>query len=331
MPEVSVILPVLNAETTIARAVESILQQTSVDLELIVVDDGSTDRTVHALRDQRDSRLKILRTDHGGVAAASNVGLQMAQAAIISRMDADDIAHPQKLEKQMAALRQQSLDVIGCRVRILNADNSVATSLLRYERWINEETITRQQILALRFVEFPFVNPTILARRQYFEIGFADNELPEDYDLMLTAAAQGLRFGKVSEVLFDWLDGPSRLTRTDDRYSNDAFMKCRRKHLLNGPLRGAFQVDLWGAGQTGKPWLRWLQQQKIEVRRVYEVHPRKIGNIIHNVPVVDVEEMSAPDGTPLIVAVGADGARALIHEHVMKFGYVLGDDTWFVA
>ncbi|MEO2013676.1 MAG: hypothetical protein ABGZ53_04835 [Fuerstiella sp.] len=52
---------------------------------------------------------------------------------------------------------------------------------------------------------------------------------------------------------------------------------------------------------------------------------------MHNVPVVDAEDMSAPDGTPLIVAVGADGARALIHEHVTKCGYVFGDDTWFVA
>ena len=331
MPKVSVILPVLNAETTIARAVDSILQQTGVDLELIVVDDGSTDKTVHVLGNHCDGRMKILQTDHGGVAAASNAGLNFAQAGIIARMDADDFAYPRKLEYQVAELQQQSLDVVGCRVRILNADNTATESLQRYERWINEETITQQQILALRFVEFPLVNPTILARRQYFDIGFADNDFPEDYDLMLTAAARGLRFGKVNNVLFDWSDSPSRLTRTDDRYSNDAFMRCRRKHLLDGPLRDAPRVDLWGAGQTGKPWLRWLQQQQIQVRRVYEVHPRKIGNSIHNVTVVDAEKMSAPDGTPLIVAVGADGARALIHEHVAKFGYVFGDDTWFVA
>ena len=331
MPEVSVILPVFNAETTIARAVDSILQQTGVDLEVIVVDDGSTDKTVHALDNQDDGRLKILRSDHGGVVAASNAGLEIAQADIIARMDADDFAYPQKLDKQITELRQQSLDVIGCHVRILNADNTATESLQRYERWINEETVTQQQILALRFVEFPLVNPTILARRQYFEIGFADNDFPEDYDLMLTAAARGMRFGKVSEILFDWLDGPLRLTRTDDRYSNEAFMECRRKHLLEGPLKGVSRVDLWGAGQTGKPWLRWLQQQQIEVRRVYEVHPRKIGTTIHNVPVVDAEEMSVRDGTPLIVAVGADGARALIHEHVTRFGYVFGDGIWYVA
>ena len=119
-----------------------------------------------------------------------------------------------------------------------------------------------------------------------------------------------MKFGKVSDVLFDWLDHPSRLTRTDDRYSNDAFMNCRRKHLLDGPFRHASVVDLWGRRADWQPWLRWLQQQQIEVRRVYEVHPRKIGDTIHNVPVIDGEEMFSADGTLLLVAVGADGARA---------------------
>ncbi|MCP4173934.1 MAG: glycosyltransferase family 2 protein [Fuerstiella sp.] len=331
MPDVSVILPVFNATTTIARAVDSILQQVSVDLELIVVDDGSTDDTVCAVRNVCDDRLKIVRRDHAGVATASNAGLETAQAEVIARMDADDFAYPQKLQKQLEALQRQSLDVIGCGVRILNANNTVPEGLQRYERWINEETATPEQILALRFVEFPLVNPTILAKREYFELEFTDNELPEDYDLMLTAAARGLRFGKLNEVLFDWIDGPSRLTRTDDRYSRDAFMKCRRKHLLHGPLKNVSRVDLWGAGQTGKPWLRWLWRQNIEVRRAYDVHPRKIGRRIHNVPIVDIEQMLPADGTPLLVAVGTDGARALIHEHVMKFGYFAGNDTWFVA
>ena len=63
----------------------------------------------------------------------------------------------------------------------------------RYERWINEETVDGEQISALRFVEFPLVNPTILARRSYFELGFCDSDFPEDYDLMLRAAAHGAR------------------------------------------------------------------------------------------------------------------------------------------
>jgi hypothetical protein len=201
----------------------------------------------------------------------------------------------------------------------------------RYERWINVETLKSEQIAALRFVELPLVNPTILARRCYFELGCRDCDLPEDYDLMLRASAAGMRFGKVPEVLFDWSDGPGRLTRTDPRYSAEAFMRCRRMHLLAGPLHGVGAVDLWGVGKTGKPWLRWLQAEGIAVRRAYEVSVRKVGVRIHGVPVAHPDEMPTADGTPLVIAVGAEGARELILPHIASRGYAAGRDAWFVA
>ena len=312
MLEVSVVLPVFNGAATIARAVRSILDQTLREIELIVFDDGSTDDTVAVLREIRDPRLKLKHGVHSGVAAATNSATQLAAAPLIARMDADDFAYPSRLEKQLQLLHQQNLDVVGCQVRILNAANQIAPSMRRYERWINEETSDHGQISALRFVELPLVNPTILARRGYFEMGFRDNDLPEDYDLMLRAAAHGMRFGKVDEVLFDWMDGPCRLTRSDSRYAHDAFMRCRRLHLLAGPLHGVEQVDLWGLGQTGKPWLRWLQAQKIAVRRGYDINDRKVNTKIHGVQIAHPSEMPRADGTPLVVAVGAESARQTI-------------------
>ncbi len=201
----------------------------------------------------------------------------------------------------------------------------------RYERWINEDTIDPQQLSALRFVELPLVNPTILARRSYFELGFRDNDLPEDYDLMLRAAAQGMRFGKVDEVLFDWTDHPDRLTRTDSRYSLDAFTRCRQLHLLTGPLHDVSHVDLWGIGQTGKPWLRWLQARSITVRRGYDVNRRRVNQRSHGVRIAHPTEMPAADGTPLVIAVGAEDARGMILPHILSRGYVSGGDAWFVA
>lgn len=331
MPVISVILPAFNAERTIEKAVRSVLEQTLQDIEVIVVDDGSTDETASVVRSFHDRRLKLICCEHAGVACAANTGLQHAQADVIARMDADDFAWPRRLSAQLQYLNATDVDVVGCQVRILNNSGSPTETLKRYERWINEETLSTEQIYALRFVEFPLVNPTITAHRRYFELGFHDNELPEDYDLMLRAAAAGMRFGKVGEVLFDWIDGESRLTRNDSRYSDLAFMKCRRRHLLQGPLAHIEAVDLWGVGQTGKPWLRWLQEQKISVRRAYDVSPRKIGLRIHGVPVVDGETIPKADRIPLIVAVGADGARSLIREHIKPRGYIEGVNTWFVA
>ncbi len=309
----------------------SILDQTLRDIELIVLDDGSTDETVATVHQVHDPRLQLIQRPHRNVAMAANEAVECASGQFIARMDADDFAHPQRLEKQLDLLHNRRLDVVGCQVRILTDSGQIADSLGRYERWINNETIDSDQICGLRFVEFPLVNPTILSRRSYFELGFRDNDLPEDYDLMLRAAAQGMQFGKVAEVLFDWTDHPNRLTRTHSRYSLDAFMRCRRLHLLAGPLRDANAVDLWGVGKAGKPWLRWLQDQNIDVRRGYEINERKVNTKIHGVPIVHSDDLPLADGTPLLIAVGAEHARDVILPQIIAKGYVSGRDAWFVA
>lgn len=330
-PEVSVVLPVWNAESTIERAVRSIVSQSLENIELIVIDDGSTDHTPAILNQIVDDQIRVVRTDHQGVASAANVGTQFASAPLIARMDADDVAHPDRLARQLSWLRTQNLDVVGTRVEIAGADGRLTDGMRRYLRWINEETATTDQIHALRFVELPLVNPSILARREYFELSFADNDFPEDYDLMLRAAEAGMKFGKTESVLLTWTDSPDRLTRTHARYTSTAFMSCRRFHLREGPLSRTTEVNLWGAGQTGKPWLRWLQSEHITVRSVIDISERKQGQLIHGVPVIAPEQLPEPDGTPMIVAVGADGARQLITDFVTSRGYRVGTDVWFVA
>lgn len=331
MNDVSVVLPVFNGAGTIARAIGSILDQTLRQFELIVVDDGSTDGTAEVVRKLADPRIKLVRRSHSGVASAANTALRMTSSPIIARMDADDFAYPRRLEQQLHLLLEQPFAAVGCQVHIVDKCNQSVASMQRYQSWINQETLMSEQISALRFVEFPLVNPTIMGRRAYFELRFANNDLPEDYDLMLRAAARGMRFGKVREVLLDWTDHSERLTRTDRRYTRAAFNRCRRQHLCNGPLSNVDCVDLWGVGQTGKPWLRWLLAEKIDVRSAYDVNQRKLNERIHGVPVMHPDEMATADGTPLVIAVGAAGARELILPHIQSRGFVPGKNAWFVA
>ena len=148
---------------------------------------------------------------------------------------------------------------------------------------------------------------------------------------MLRAAAGGMQFGKVDDLLFDWADHPHRLTRTDARYSLKAFMCCRRLHLLAGPLADVQQVDLWGTGQTGKPWMHWLRVNNIDVRRAYDINPRQIGQQIHGRQIEHPTELATSDGTPIIIAVGADHARQAILPQLQAQGYIAGKNAWFVA
>ena len=331
MPKISVILPAYNAGKTIKAAITSILSQTLDDFELLVVDDGSTDDTSRIAQQFDDPRIRLIPSPHLGVASAANIGTEQARGKYIARMDSDDYAYPHRLESQLALLKRQSLDVVGAQVHIRNSDGTPTETLQRYQGWINSETLSSAQIQALRFVEFPLVNPTILARREYFELGFHNDELPEDYDLFLRAAEAGMTFGKVPEVLLDWNDSGSRLTRKDVRYSDDAFMACRRRYLLRGPLSNSDCVDVAGGGKTGKPWVRWLQANGFSVRHIYDVNPRKIGTTIHDTPVLSPLQMSRADEVPLLIAVGAAGARETVLNHVEQYGYMSGENAWCVA
>jgi glycosyltransferase involved in cell wall biosynthesis len=102
---ISVVMCAYNAERYIASAVESILAQTFSDFELLVVDDGSTDGTMTILRAYaaRDGRVRVIEAAHQGISAAANRGVAEARRRWIARMDADDIALPNRLERQLAA------------------------------------------------------------------------------------------------------------------------------------------------------------------------------------------------------------------------------------
>lgn len=330
-PLISVLIPVHNAARTVKAAIQSILEQTLGSIEVIVVDDGSTDQTLGIVENIRDSRLKIVSKHHQGVADAANLGLDHCQSEWIARMDADDISLPDRLERQMELIAHGGLDVVASQVKIVGPDGLEVPGMRRYQNWINQETLTSEDILAFRFVELPVVNPTILARRSFFGLGYRSGDFPEDYDLFLRAAHAGFRFGKVAKVLLHWNDHSERLTRRHENYSHEAFDRCRRFHLLKGPLAGCKQVDLWGVGQTGKNWMQWMGKENIRIRNAYDISPRRIGETIHGCLVRPIDDLAKPDGTPLLIAVGKQGAGELIRPVLVGSGYRCGDDAWFVA
>ena len=105
-PAVSVVLPTYNRASTLRRAVDSVLCQDFGDFELIVVDDGSRDQTASILSDIDDARLRVIRLpENRGQAHARNVGLDAASADLAAFQDSDDVWHPNKLSRQVAAIR----------------------------------------------------------------------------------------------------------------------------------------------------------------------------------------------------------------------------------
>ena len=106
-PKITVITTFFNSQETIAGNIESILNQSLDDFEFVLVDDGSTDKTINVIKSFRDNRIKIIQSAHIGRAKALNLGLTNAKGKYIAILDADDESLPQRLSTQSYALQEK--------------------------------------------------------------------------------------------------------------------------------------------------------------------------------------------------------------------------------
>jgi glycosyltransferase involved in cell wall biosynthesis len=321
---VSVLVPVRDGEAYLDEALGSLAAQTHEHLEVIVVDDGSRDASGDIAREWacRDPRFRVVRQEPQGFVAASQRACAEARGGYVAAMGGDDVARPRRLELQLAALREEGLDACGGGVAYFP---DVTDGLRRYERWLNSLTTVERARHDL-FVECPIGHPTLFARAgaiSYRQVGW-----PEDYDLVLRLWAAGGRFRNVAEVVLDWRDHPTRLARTDERYSLTAFARCRVHYLRMHVLRGRPAV-VWGSGPVGKLHARVLVEAGVAVTAFVDVDARKIGRTIYGIPVL--AHGDGPRDGVVLGAVAGESARVRLRELAREQGRVEGDDFVVVA
>jgi glycosyltransferase involved in cell wall biosynthesis len=334
MPRVAVLLPARDAERTIRSAAVSVLRQTERDLALVAVDDGSTDGTgaILARLAERDRRVVVVRGPGEGIARALNRGLAACDAEVVARMDADDVAHPARLALQLEALAaDRSLAAVGSRVRLFPG-REVREGMRRYAAWLNG-LVTPELVSRDLLVEAPLVHPAAVIRRDALAAagGWRDGPFPEDYDLWLRLAEAGGRMTNLPATLLAWRESSGRLTRTDPRYALARHVALKCAFLARGPLARRREVALWGAGETGKAFADALRAEGISVALFVEVDRKKIGRTVRGAPVVGYEDVGRARGLPLLVAVGAPGARDLIRAELLRAGFREEDDYRCVA
>jgi len=329
-PLVSVVIPVRNGGAYLREAVDSILSQSYENLELVLVDDHSTDDAVRQL-DMGDPRLTIINSVGSGVVEAFNTGFKHCKGEFIARMDADDISLPERLTNQLEYLAQHpSVAIAGCRVEIFS-ETGIQGGLERYERWLNA-VVEPQQVRQQIFIESPIPNPGAMFRRSVLQQlgGYRDVGWPEDYDLFLRADAASLRMGKPEPVLLRWREHATRITHTDSVYQRQQFMRAKTHFLVRYRLQGR-PVVIWGAGPTGRLMHDLIVAESGQVTGFIEVHPRRIGGQKRGLPVWPVEQASQLGNAMLLVAVGAAGARQEIRDYLHTHHRIEGQDYLFVA
>ncbi|OGO15258.1 MAG: hypothetical protein A2Z14_14560 [Chloroflexi bacterium RBG_16_48_8] len=337
-PVVSVIMPCYNVAKTLDEAIQSLLGQTLREMEIIAIDDGSTDATLRSLKTwaNRDERIQVLERPHQGIIPALNAGLISCRAPLVARMDADDIAHPDRLAKQVAFLETNpDIAVVSCLVHGYPPE-SVREGFQIYLDWLNSLT-TAEMIAREIYVESPLAHPSVVIKKSWIErVGnYQEHGWPEDYDLWLRIHLAGGKFAKVPEVLLSWREHPDRLTRTDSRYSVENFFRAKAHYLRQGPLLGRDAAILWGAGQMGRILSKHLLREGAPLVAFIDIDPRKIGRKRRGCPILPPDALpglwSHSNNPILLVAVGSRGARALIREQCSGMGLVEGSDWWAAA
>jgi glycosyltransferase involved in cell wall biosynthesis len=215
MPRVTVLMPVFNAAPFLEESIRSVLGQTLRELELIVVNDGSTDESGRIARDlaATDRRVLYLEQSNQGASAARNHGLAIARADYIAAADADDIQLPQRLARQVAFLdRRPDISVCGGWLEPFGAN---AGPVCRYP---TDDARLRCQLL----FDCPIAHPTVMFRREVMArhqlLYRAEFTVAHDYDLWVRAASH-CQFANLPEVLVRYRQHAAQLTsrHRDDR------------------------------------------------------------------------------------------------------------------
>ncbi len=337
-PVVSVLMPAHNAATTLPETLSSLRAQSLPDFEVVAVNDGSSDESGAILQAcaAEDPRVRPIQLPRVGLIEALNRGLAICRGEFVARMDADDLAHPRRLELQAERLRAQpGLSVVSCLVEPFPAD-TVTEGFRRYVEWLNALT-TPTEIARDMFIESPLPHPSVMLRGAELLAlgGYQERGWAEDYDLWLRYHLAGKRMEKITQTLLRWRDHPERATRTDARYSVENFLRAKAHYLLRDPLCGRDAVIIWGAGQMGRRLSKHLVRGGAPLLAFLDIDVGKTGRTLRGRPIhsaADLPDLWRQHTHPaLLAAVGSRGARALIRARLQEWGFTESADFWCVA
>lgn len=262
-PLVSIILPVYNAQDYLKESVDSILNQTYTNFELIILNDGSTDDSEKIISSYTDSRIKYHFHSNKGLGATLNIGLKLSSGKYIARQDQDDISHPNRLKKQVDFLeKNESILLLGTRAKIFFTNSS------NFE-FHNHATRPCDLKFDLLF-DNPFVHSSVMFRKSTIDkIGDykIDRNLYEDYELWSRFSQVG-DLANLPEVLVNYRHHEKGLSSNVDNFKKYALFdqgKSNLEHLLGNINQNIIDLEAlyhWNiekySGSTSKELFKGL-------------------------------------------------------------------------
>lgn len=241
-PTVSVVMSVYNGQTYLPTAIESILSQTFVDFEFIIVDDGSTDSSLEIIRgyEARDDRVRIILNEKNiGLAKSLNKGIALAQGRFIARMDADDISLPNRFEKQIEYLENNpEIFVLGGSVVSIDDEGRLGK--------LSAYPLRPQQVKWLLFFGHHLAHPTSMFRTELFlTLGIKYNEnlkTTQDFDIWVQIAER-FAIANLPDVLLYYRDHEDNVSHKSSEIQRKTNLQIRQK-LICDTLKKNIPMDV---------------------------------------------------------------------------------------
>lgn len=231
-PEISVVMPVYNAEKYVKETIDSIINQSFTDFECIIVDDGSTDKTKEIIRSYDDQRIVLIENKHHFIASL-NKGMKRAKGKYIARMDADDTMHPDRLKIQHSIMETEpGITVCG-------------TWMTRFGEGIAADSVARNiagliELPLLQFLRGNFVfHPTAMIRKNFLiqnQLQYEDYPCAEDFKLWSEMAKRGGVFYIENQPLLHYRISDSQVSkqkREEQKATTERILLENLKYLLD--------------------------------------------------------------------------------------------------
>lgn len=219
---ISILIPVYNTDVNfIKECFDSINNQTFTQYEVIVVNDGSNEVVTNFLVafEKENLKYKIIHKNHEGISQALNIGLQNCNNDIVARMDADDIMHPKRLEKQYEYFNKHNIDILGCQVHIFD---NITQDIIQITN--HKQKILKQDILTGWFLNHPTV---LFNKEKIINIGGYNPKFNgmEDLELWCRSLHNGLKIENMEDSLL--LYRRHQFNATINEISNKNFQQLK--------------------------------------------------------------------------------------------------------
>ncbi|WP_242093794.1 glycosyltransferase family 2 protein [Aestuariivivens sediminicola] len=318
LPLISILTPFKNTESFITECIDSIRNQTYSNWELVIVDDGSTDRSYDLVESyqKRDPRIQLLKNSGTGIIDALQLALEQASGTFITRMDSDDIMAPNKLEVLANNLMSHGKKhvAIGL-VRYFCADG-VGEGYRHYESWLNDLTKLGTNYTEI-YKECVIPSPCWMIHKDDLMAcgAFHPRRYPEDYDLTFRFYKHQFKCIPCDHVLHYWRDYPTRTSRTHVHYEHNHFTALKTHHFIAIDYNPDKKLVVWGAGSKGKKTAKILLEHGIAFEWICN-NPNKISRSIYGKVLLPFGHLRSWRNTQSIITVANKKAQKEIRHYL---------------